>query len=73
VSEIGFSSQVLSRFMESAAVELGKDRFHTVLALSKLPGEWTEPPSFQKMDAARSAQAYVANEKLSILYVIFCW
>jgi hypothetical protein len=60
VSEIGFSSQVLSRFMESAAVELGKDRFHTVLALSKLPGEWTEPPSFQKMDAARSAQAYAS-------------
>ena len=58
MSDPGVSSQFLSRFVETTAVELGEERFHTVLALSKLPGEWTAPHSFQKMDAARSAAAY---------------
>ena len=60
MSEPGFSSQILSRFVETAAVELGEDRFHTMLALSKLPGKWTEPHSFLKMDTVRSAQAYAS-------------
>lgn len=60
MSEPRFSSQVLSHFVETAAVELGEDRFHTVLALSKLPVAWTEPHSFRAMDAAKSAQAYAS-------------
>lgn len=60
MSEPGFSSHLLSHFVGTAAAELGHDRFHTVLALSKLPIEWTEPHSFQKMNAASSAQAYAS-------------
>lgn len=58
MSEARFSSRILSRFVETAALELGVDQFHAMLALSKLPAEWTRPETFVKMDAVQAAQAY---------------
>lgn len=60
MSEPGFSSPILVRFIETTAVELGEDRFHSVLALLKLPGEWTSPQGFPKMDASQSAEMYAS-------------
>jgi len=60
VSEITFSNRILRRFVEAAAVELGADQFHAMLALSKLPPEWTKPQIFLKMEAAESAKAYAS-------------
>jgi predicted hydrocarbon binding protein len=58
VSESKFSSRILRRFVETVAVELGADQFHAMLALSKLPPEWEKPQTFQKMNAAESANSY---------------
>jgi predicted hydrocarbon binding protein len=60
VTEIKFSSRVLRRFVETVAVELGADQFQVMLGLSKLPLEWANPQTFQKMDMTRSAEAYAA-------------
>jgi len=60
VSEPKFSSRILRRFAESVAVELGKDQFHAMLALSKLPSDWTKPQMFLKMNPAESAKTYAA-------------
>lgn len=60
MSDIRFSSRILSRFVETAALELGADQFHAMLALSKLPAEWAKPETFLKMDAAHAAQAYAS-------------
>lgn len=53
-----FSSRILRRFVETVGVELGADQFHAMLALSNLPPEWAKPQTFQKMDAAKSAETY---------------
>ncbi|MGZ9235206.1 MAG: V4R domain-containing protein [Anaerolineales bacterium] len=60
MSEPKFSSRILRRFAESVAVELGKDQFHAMLALSKLPSDWTKPQMFLKMNPAESAKTYAA-------------
>jgi predicted hydrocarbon binding protein len=60
VSETKFSSRILRRFVETAAVELGADQFHVMLALSELPPEWAKPQTFAKMAAAESARIYAA-------------
>jgi predicted hydrocarbon binding protein len=60
MSETGFSNRILRRFVESVAVELGADQFNAILALSKLPAEWTDPKTFLKMDPAAAAEAYAA-------------
>lgn len=60
MSETGFSSRILRRFVESVAVELGTDQFNAMLALSKLPLEWTDPKTFLKMDPGAAAEAYAA-------------
>jgi predicted hydrocarbon binding protein len=46
--------------VEAAAVELGADQFHAMLALAELPSEWAKPQTFQKMSAAKSAETYSA-------------
>ena len=60
MTEPKFSSRILRRFVEAAAVELGADQFHAMLALSELPAEWATPQTFQKMDAKKSAETYAA-------------
>jgi predicted hydrocarbon binding protein len=60
VSDAKFSSRILSRFVETSALELGADQFNAMLGLSKLPAEWARPDTFLKMDAAESARAYAS-------------
>ena len=60
MSETKFSSGILRRFVESAAIELGADQFHAMLALSKLSSEWTKPQMFLKMDSTESAKTYAS-------------
>ena len=60
MSDIKFPSRILRRFAETSARELGADPFHAMLALSKLPDEWTKPETFVKMDALDSAKAYAS-------------
>ena len=60
MSERKFSSRILRRFVESVAVELGTDQFFTMLALSKLPTEWGNPQTFQKMSPTECAKMYAA-------------
>ncbi len=60
MSEPKFSNRILRRFVETAAVELGADQFQIMLALSSLPPEWAKPQTFQKMNAAESANSYAA-------------
>jgi predicted hydrocarbon binding protein len=60
VTEPKFSSRILRRFVETVAVELGVDQFHAMLALSELPSDWAKPQTFQKMNAAKSAETYTA-------------
>ena len=60
MTESKFSNRILRRFVEAVAVELGADQFHAMLALSELPSEWSKPQTFQKMNAAKSAETYAA-------------
>ena len=60
MSETKFSNRILRRFVETVAVELGADQFNAMLALSKLPTEWTKPDAFLKMDRSESAKTYAA-------------
>ena len=55
-----FSSRILRRFVEAAAVELGTDQFNAVLALLQLPAGWAKPASFRNMDGMESARTYAA-------------
>jgi predicted hydrocarbon binding protein len=58
VSATKFSNRILRRFVETVAVELGKDQLNGILALSKLPPEWASPETFLKMDSTESAKTY---------------
>jgi predicted hydrocarbon binding protein len=60
VSDVKFSSNILRRFAETVAVELGADQFPVMLGLAKLPVEWSKPETFLKMDAVESAGAYAS-------------
>jgi predicted hydrocarbon binding protein len=60
VNETKFSNRILRRFVETVAVELGADQFNGMLALSKLPTEWTRSETFRKMDSSESAKTYAA-------------
>jgi predicted hydrocarbon binding protein len=60
VSEPKFSSRILRRFVETVAVELGADQFQIMLTLSELPPEWAKPQTYQKMNAADTANSYAA-------------
>lgn len=60
MSEAKFSGRILRRFVESIQVELGADQFHSMLALSKLPSEWSKPQMFVKMNQTESAKTYAA-------------
>lgn len=58
MSEVKLPSRILRRFVETLALELGADQFNGVLALSKLPMEWTRPGTFAKTGPLEAAQAY---------------
>jgi len=60
VSEVKFSNRVLQRFVETVNKELGIDQFHSMLALSKLPSEWSKPETFAAMNAVDAAKAYAS-------------
>lgn len=60
MSEPGFSSRILRRFVETTALELGSDQLNVMLALSKLPREWAKPESLGKLNALDSARTYAA-------------
>ena len=60
MTEPKFSSRILRRFVETAAVELGTTQFQGMLALSELPPEWAESKTFQKMSVTKSAETYAA-------------
>lgn len=60
MSEPKFSGRILRRFVESVEVELGGDQFHGVLALSRLPAEWSKPQMFLKMKPTEVAKIYAA-------------
>jgi predicted hydrocarbon binding protein len=68
VSETKFSSRILRRFVETVAVELGMEQFPTMLALSKLPPEWSMPQTFLKMDATESAKTYASLQAAMRIY-----
>jgi hypothetical protein len=58
VTEPRFSSRILRRFVETAAMELGSDQFNAMLALAKLPSGWSKPETFTHMNDVESAEAY---------------
>lgn len=58
MSEPKFSSRILRRFVEIVALELGADQFATMIALAKLPAQWTNTETLVKLDAGESAKAY---------------
>lgn len=60
MNEPRFSSRILRRFVEAAAVELGTDQLKTMLALSELPARWASPASYRKMDEVESARMYAS-------------
>jgi predicted hydrocarbon binding protein len=60
VSETKFSNRILRRFVETASLELGPDQFIAMLALAKLPSEWSKPQTFAKTDPVESAKTYAA-------------
>jgi predicted hydrocarbon binding protein len=62
VTEPAFSSRILRRFVEAAAVELGTDQLNAMLALSKLPAAWTKPATFRKMNELESARTYASMQ-----------
>lgn len=55
-----FSNRALRRFAETVAKELGSEQFSAMLALSKLPADWSTPATFLKMDPTGAAQAYAS-------------
>ena len=60
MSEPAFSSRILRRFVEAAAVELGTDQLNAMLALAEMPVKWSNPNSFRKMDESDAARAYAS-------------
>ena len=58
MSETKFSNRILRRFVETVALELGADQFNAMLALAKLPADWSKPETFAKTDPAESAKIY---------------
>ena len=60
MSDPKFSSRILRRFVEAAAVELGTDQLNAMLALSELPVEWVKPASFRKLGELESARRYTS-------------
>jgi predicted hydrocarbon binding protein len=60
VSETKLSNRILRRFVETLAFELGTDQFIAMLALAKLPPEWSKPETFAKTDPVESAKTYAA-------------
>lgn len=68
MSEPSFSDRVLFRFVETVSSELGPDQFHAVLALSKLPDEWSDPAAFHKMNPNEAAKTYASLQSAMRTY-----
>lgn len=60
MSEPKFSSRILRRFVEAAAVELGTDQLNAMLALAELPVEWSQPAGLQRMNELEAARTYAS-------------
>ena len=60
MSETKLSNRILRRFVETVGLELGADQFNAMLALAKLPAEWSKPETFAKTDPVESAKTYAA-------------
>ena len=60
MSEPKFSSRILRRFVEAAAMELGSDQFAAILAISNLPANWIKPESFRRLGEVEAAKRYAA-------------
>ncbi|MFT3890372.1 MAG: hypothetical protein QM730_01955 [Anaerolineales bacterium] len=68
MSETKFSNRILRRFVETVALELGHDQFMAMLALSKLPAEWSKAETFAKTDALESAKTYASLQSAMRTY-----
>lgn len=68
MSEVGFSSRILSRFAETVALELGTEQFNATLALSKLTEDLSKPESLMKLDAVESAKTYASLQAVMRTY-----
>lgn len=60
MSDAKFPNQVLSRFVEAVAGELGSDQFNAMLSLTQLPAAWAKPETFSKTNPAEAAKAYAS-------------
>lgn len=60
MSETKFSNRILRRFVETVSLELGSDQFIAMLALAKLPAEWSKAETFAKTEPGESAKTYAA-------------
>lgn len=68
MSEPRFSSRILRRFVEAAALELGTDPFAAMLALAELPASWIKPASVRKLDEVEAARRYAALQSAMRTY-----
>ena len=68
MSELKFSNRILRRFVETVALELGNDQFMAMLALSKLPAEWSKAETFAKTDPLESAKTYASLQSAMRTY-----
>ena len=68
MSETKFSNRILRRFVETVALELGNDQFIAMLALAKLPAEWSKAETFAKTDPLESAKTYASLQSAMRTY-----
>ena len=68
MSEQNFSNQILKRFAETAALELGADQFNGMLGMANLPVEWRKPETFLKVSVTDSAHVYAALQSAMRIY-----
>ena len=68
MSEVKFSSRILKRFAETAALELGAEQFNGMLTMANLPVEWKDPAVYLAMDPGGAAHVYAALQEAMRTY-----
>jgi predicted hydrocarbon binding protein len=58
MTQAGFPSRIIKRFVETLSLEIGYETFSAVLSKAGLPREWAHPSHFSGLDDQRTAQAY---------------
>lgn len=53
-----FSPCIMSRFVETLSIKVGKDTYRGVLSKSDLSHDWRKPGFFLTMDTSQAAEAY---------------